>query len=365
VTVARGVERETRVLHVGAREPIAVREIRAEPQVGEWRLVAPSQEPETSDANAFLRSLTLRGLSLRTVRAYAMDLVIIFRWAAADSVALRTLDELLLLEFLAQQRAANAKPRSINRRLCTCRQFFRFLSGTEISSGRTAMQHSRGTSREHSLGLPIRRRGVRHNRLRVKVPRTLVAPLERDEVREFLSRCERYRDLAVVYLMLLCGLRSHEVLALRLQDVSYLEGRILVRGKGSRERALPLAPILSRCLTQYLRLERPEGCESSAVFVVLKGQQRGQPMTLAGLRSLFRVRRRTPSLARANPHRFRHTFGSDLARLGVGLPVLQKLMGHAHPETTMHYINLSMPDVAAEYRRAMAKLRQHYEPKER
>jgi integrase len=79
-------------------------------------------------------------------------------------------------------------------------------------------------------------------------------------------------------------------------------------------------------------------------------------MTPAGLRSLFRQRRRQPTLAIANPHRFRHTFGTDMARAGVGLPVLQRLMGHADMKTTLQYIELSMIDVADEYRRALATI---------
>jgi integrase len=83
-------------------------------------------------------------------------------------------------------------------------------------------------------------------------------------------------------------------------------------------------------------------------------------MTLAGLRSLFRHRRRDRAVARANPHRFRHTFGADMARSGVRLPVLQRMMGHADDTTTLRYIQLSMADIADEYRRAVEKLQQRY-----
>jgi integrase/recombinase XerC len=83
-------------------------------------------------------------------------------------------------------------------------------------------------------------------------------------------------------------------------------------------------------------------------------------MTAEGLRSLFRPRRRHRKLAQANPHRFRHTFGTDMARAGVRLPILQKMMGHADGATTLQYINLSMNDVAGEYRRASEAIRRRY-----
>lgn len=83
-------------------------------------------------------------------------------------------------------------------------------------------------------------------------------------------------------------------------------------------------------------------------------------MTPAGLRSLFRHRRRRRVLAIANPHRFRHTFGADMARAGVRLPILQQMMGHADLKTTLQYVRLSMADVADEFRRALKKIASRY-----
>jgi integrase/recombinase XerD len=79
-------------------------------------------------------------------------------------------------------------------------------------------------------------------------------------------------------------------------------------------------------------------------------------MTKAGLRSLFRYHRSQSGVAKANPHRFRHTFGSDMIRAGVSLPALQRLMGHSHIDTTMLYVQLSPADVYQEFVRAVARL---------
>jgi len=62
----------------------------------------------------------------------------------------------------------------------------------------------------------------------------------------------------------------------------------------------------------------------------------------------------------ANAHRFRHTFGTDMARAGVRLPILQQMMGHADMKTTMQYVRLSMADVADEFRRAVTKVVDRY-----
>jgi integrase/recombinase XerC len=109
-----------------------------------------------------------------------------------------------------------------------------------------------------------------------------------------------------------------------------------------------------------LTLERPQGCATDHAFVVLQGKRRGHPMTRATLRRVFRTRRRRPALTNANPHRLRHTFGTDMARSGVRLPILQRMMGHAYAETTLRYVNVSLADVAVEFHRAVAALESRY-----
>jgi site-specific recombinase XerD len=76
-------------------------------------------------------------------------------------------------------------------------------------------------------------------------------------------------------------------------------------------------------------------------------------MTRAGLRRLFRYHRLISETPRANPHRLRHTFGTDMVRAGISLPALQHLMGHSQFRTTMMYIELAPQDVWREYARAI------------
>jgi site-specific recombinase XerD len=78
-------------------------------------------------------------------------------------------------------------------------------------------------------------------------------------------------------------------------------------------------------------------------------------MTAAGLRSLFRHHRLSSKIPQANPHRFRHTFGSDMVRAGISLPALMHLMGHTQIHTTMRYVQLAPQDVWQEYARAVAQ----------
>jgi site-specific recombinase XerD len=161
--------------------------------------------------------------------------------------------------------------------------------------------------------------------------------------------------------MLMHGLRSAEVMALNRDDVLFSEGQLRVRGKGTKLRLLPLAPETTQLIDHYLRVERPDPC-SAALFVVLKGPARGTRMTPAGFRSLFRHHRKTTGIQLANPHRFRHTFASDMVRAGMSLPALMRLMGHTDIETTLRYVQVSPQDVYLQYARA-AEQRIHPQPR--
>jgi site-specific recombinase XerD len=330
---------------------------------GFYRLYA--EDPDlVADANAFLEALGIRGLSPQTVRAYAFDLVTLHRWLNTSDRRLEDLEQSTLLEYIAHQQQVGAQPASINRRLTTCRLFYCFVTGTEIEAGPRGSPpapHYRGRGRDRYLGLH-RLKNQHRLELRVKTPHKLVEPLEGKQVLDFIGSLQRYRDLAIVYLMLFCGLRSREVLGMRHSDISINERRLRIVGKGQRERALPMPEVLVGVITDYLRLERPENVATDHLFVVLQGRRRGRPMTPSGLRSLFRHRRENRrGIGNANAHRFRHTFGSDMARAGVRLPILQKMMGHASATTTLQYINLSMADIAEQYMKAMQAIHNRYE----
>jgi integrase len=188
----------------------------------------------------------------------------------------------------------------------------------------------------------------------VTVPQRLPVPLDREEVGRFFESVRTCRDLAIASLMLLCGLRSCEVLRLTVHDLDFDDNTLRVRGKGHKDRVLPMAPEVRESLEAYRRLERPKGGRR-ALFLVLKGPTRGRPLSAAGLRTIFRYHRKRAAAAAAHPHRFRHTFAVDMVRAGLSLPTLMRLMGHANIEMTLRYVNLSADDVRQEFLAAVRK----------
>ena len=310
---------------------------------------------------SFQNSNRLRGLSNATLRAYAFDLLHLARWLKNSKVPFRALDQARLLQWVSCQRELNAKPKSINRRLAVCHIFYRFCFNREIKRKIAAtISPSKPAKQYDDIGLPIVHR--RHSaQLKVKVPRKLIETIESADVGKFIESFFRYRDLAIVLLMMLCGLRSGEVLRLRIIDLNFHDRTLRIRGKGGKERMMPMLETVSSALRRYLHYERPKPLKESCLFVVLQGEGRGRPMTPEGVRSLFRARRRSTGLHRANPHKFRHFFGTEMARAGVPLPVLKNMMGHSNIQITLQYIQLARADISTEYDRAANQLKSRYE----
>jgi site-specific recombinase XerD len=324
------------------------------------RVVEQTTGREVGWINRYLDREYVRRLANTSLRAYAYNLLHFVRWweSVYHTGDLREgdLSESTLLEYVRFQSSQQPRPApsGINDRVAVADRAIR----NEFPEAPCQIAHGfhQAFLRRKPMGLGRPRMAL--SRLRVKVPKRNVVPLSVNEVARFWSGFRTARDLAIVGVMLLEGLRSAEVLALNREDALLSEAQLRVRGKGNKFRFLPLAPETVQLLEHYLHLERPNPC-SAALFVSLKGRARGARMTSAGLRSLFRHHRQTTNIQLANPHRFRHTFASDMIRAGMSLPALMQLMGHSDIQTTLIYVDVTPQDVYQQYARAVA---QHIRP---
>ena len=320
------------------------------------RVVEQSTGGEIGWINRYLDREYVRRLADTTLRIYAHNLLHFVRWWESvhhtGDVVEGDLTESTLLDYVRFQSSLQPRPSgsTINDRIAVADRALR--NEFPDAPCQIARGFHQAFLRRGPMGLGRSR--ITMSRVRVKVPKRNIVPLSVNEVARFWSSFRTSRDLAIVGLMLLQGLRSAEVLALNRDDLLFSEAQLRVRGKGSKLRFLPLAPESIQLLDHYLCLERPDPC-TAALFVSLKGCTRGARMTAAGLRSLFRYHRRTTGVTLANPHRFRHTFASDMVRAGLSLPALMQLMGHADIQTTLHYAQITPQDVYLEYVRAVAK----------
>jgi site-specific recombinase XerD len=332
---------------------------------------------ELDEINDYLSYVADRGYSPQTVRAYAYDLLHFSRWLGGEGVHLAAVGTDTLLRYLAANREARLPgqrdnvivlrsgralgyaPTTVNRRLAAISGLFSFrlmrdpAAGNPVPRGPAARRSARG---ERTGLLGHLHRPKPRSLLRVREPRRLPRGLGREEITALLASFRAERDRAIAGLMLFSGLRSAEVLGLRVSDVDIGRGWARVIGKGDKERRVPIDPDVAALVQSYLLAERPE-TTSTTLFVVAKGPHRGRPLTPAGLRRVFRYHRERSGVAAAHPHALRHSFGTALAEAGVDLAVLQALMGHEHVDSSAAYIHLAPGHVRSAYDAARARQR--------
>jgi site-specific recombinase XerD len=353
--------------------------LRLEERERGWALAGPGSA-DFMLVNEYLAHLGDRNYSVRTVRAYGFDLLAFCRWLVTEDIALTAVTTDVLLRFLAACREARVPGRpggpnvvslggrrldqyaaaTINRRLAAISGLFAFAAMRDpglkspVPKGREARRTVPGE--RNGLLAHVARRPRNRSSLRLREPRRLPRPLSQTEAAELLASFHSWRDRAIAGLMLYCGLRSCEVLALSIADVDIGGRWLLVTGKGNRERRVPLDADAASVIQVYLLAERPE-TTSTALFIVAKGASRGQPLTAAGLRTIFRYHRGISGVGSGHPHALRHTFGTALAEAGVDLAVMQALLGHAHVDTSARYIHLAPAHVKAEFDAARDRIR--------
>ena len=327
----------------------------------------------------YLRHLLDRNYSPATVRAYGYDLLAFCRWLTEQDLVLEAVTTDVVLDYLRACREATVAGRpgpnvvamsgqrvdryaatTINRRLAAISGLFTFAglrdpeATNPVPRGREARWTASG-ERTGMLAHTTRRRKPR-SALRLREPRKLPVALTPSDAADLVGSLRTWRDRAIAGLMLWCGLRSSEVLGLDVTDVDIGGRWVTVTGKGAKQRRVPLDADVASVIDVYLLAERPAS-ESERLFLVAKGPRRGQGLTPAGLRTIFRYHRQLTGVTGGHPHALRHTFGTVLAEAGVDLAVMQALLGHAHVDTTARYVHLAPAHVKAEFDAARERIR--------
>jgi len=292
-----------------------------------------------------------------TLRAVAHDLKTFFTVIDKAPVEVAAVD---IFDFVANQRGdqsvvrisdgeSGLSARTIARRLSSISGLYAYL----VARGDTAVG-----SNPVPRGLSTRRCGGRRRQVPlVRVPRTLPKILSPAEVAALLGALRRHRDRAIVYAMVLGGLRRCEVLGLDLNHVQVPERSLFIaEGKGGHQRVVPISNTLFTAVGDYLRDERPDGVDTEAVFVTLKGLNRGKAMTADGVDKILQAARARAGLERATCHQLRHTCLTRLREAGMELEAVQAQAGHVSIESTRIYLHLSNDWLAGEYRRAVERI---------
>jgi integrase/recombinase XerC len=266
-----------------------------------------------------------RGAADKTLEAYARDLRQFLAWLKGDLgyapclADLARLDAKLFRRFMAARRRDGMAGRSLARTMSALRTFFRWLEVEEVIRNRGVMQ----------VALPKVAHGIPKPLTVSKAAQVVDARAEAEV--DWIAA----RDTAVLLLLYGSGLRISEALALTPKDGPAAGREVLhIRGKGGRERLVPVLPITQAAIAHYMRLcVYPLG-RDGPLFLGAKGG-RLSPRIVQKLMEALRTSLGLPETA--TPHALRHSFATHLLSAGADLRQIQELLGHASLSTTQAY----------------------------
>lgn len=265
-----------------------------------------------------------RGLSRNTLESYHLDLGRFLAWLDHQGVhRLENVDRALLRRYLLHLEQAGLSGRSAARHRTSIRQFFRFLLDERLVETNPALQ-------------------VRASRPTPGLPRAL----SDSEVESLLAAPDPthtlgLRDAAMLQLLYATGLRVSELVGLPLAALHLDAGYLVVRGKGSKERLVPLGERATELLVRWLRDGRPVFDPHLACDAVFPSR-RGRAMTRQNFWERTRKYARSAGIRRrVSPHVLRHSFATHLLEHGADLRAVQAMLGHADVSTTEIYTHVT------------------------
>jgi integrase/recombinase XerD len=277
----------------------------------------------------FLAYLELeRGLSRNTLEAYRSDLMQFSAFLELERVGALDVEARHLRKFVTELASGGrdrpaVAPATVQRKVACLRSFYRHLRREEI------LDHDPTAD----LRAPKRSQRLPHVLTRGEVQRLLGAPAG--------TAPAALRDRALLEVMYACGLRASEAVGLEVGDVDLEAGVLRTRGKGDKERLVPIGREAVSALRTYVSRGRPRMVgdrDESRLFV----NHRGGGLTRQGLYKIVQRHARTGGLAdKMSPHTLRHTFATHLLAGGCDLRSVQEMLGHADIATTQIYTHLS------------------------
>lgn len=278
--------------------------------------------------------LTEKRVSKNTFDAYKRDIEQLITYLNNQQLEIEQIKEMDLKKFLKSIHDQGLTGRSLARKISTLKLFFFFL-------------HRRYNLTDWGIYLHI-----------PKIEKKLPEYLTEDEIEQLFTAAAQdntpqgIRDKVMLFLMYVSGMRVSELVELKTTSVAFDTGFITIRGKGGKERIVPLPPKMIATISEYLTITLPlltQGMQTDYLFPVLYGKVL-KPMSRQGLwLTLKKIWAKTGSSRSLFPHKLRHSFATHLLKKGAHLRSLQMLLGHENLNTVQVYTHLEKSHVRILY----------------
>lgn len=284
-----------------------------------------------------------KNVSKHTLRAYTSDLTQFLDFLSAhnaDSISIGNLSDSKISDFrswLSQKALSGAGNSSRARSLSGLRNFLRWMD-------------KQGIAHNAAIG------GIRSP----KIPRKLARPLEETQTFRLLEQMPdddwvSLRDKALFTLLYGAGLRIDEALSLDIENLPR-NGMMRVRGKGNKEREVPILSQIEKALDIYLSACPFPTEQNRPVFLGVKGKRLNQSVVQKSMRDLRRALNLPET---ATPHALRHSFATHLLQNGANLREIQELLGHSSLSSTQVYTDINASELMRIYQSAHPRNNQH------
>lgn len=268
----------------------------------------------------FLDYIDGKGYSEHTKESYAEDLYSFAHFCGNKS--LKTIDYPFMREYLSYLYEQKYKNRTISRHISALKSFFKY-----------AMQEGLITKNPMTL--------ISNPKLEKKLPnymnyQDLETILAIPNQQEPLG----LRNALILELLYSTGVRVSELVGIKLQDIDFSNERIIVLGKGNKERFVLFGDRCKELLNSYLKMSRPKLIKQATDYLLIN--KNGTPLTDRGVRLIIdNIVKESALKLKVTPHTLRHTFATHLLNEGADLRMVQELLGHASIATTGIYTHVS------------------------
>ncbi len=264
-----------------------------------------------------------KGYSDKTIREYSYDLKMFKSFNEEKPLESRTTTDLRRF-FLHLKRDKSYAPRSLHRKICSLKSFYKFLKKEAFISINPA----------ENIESP-------------KIPKSLPKTISIDEALTLLNAPKSLRDRAVLYLLYGTGMRVSELSDLNIENLD-LKNRLIriVEGKGNKDRLIPLPDLIIPIIEEYLHARRDDNNSSALIL-----NRSGQRLTSRSIQRLVKKYKEQTNLQekKVTPHTLRHAFATHLLANSVDIRVIQELLGHASLSTTQLYTHVSLEHLRKSY----------------